>query len=192
MGASISNNLAVGQTGSPLRAKVRRVALGAKNVLKQAALMPLGIIMAAPIDPFAQPGEINAEIEIKGVVVTDKIAVGSALVIKETLDLNDYPKTDLTWQSLRRAMTLEALVEERMDRVAEAFSALEGRLSTEESTDKIMADMLKYMLGKCKTKVLEKMETEQVCAREAVEIVLDEDPEFKVLKGAEDEKFWSE
>ncbi|MBN2057360.1 MAG: HPr family phosphocarrier protein [Candidatus Saganbacteria bacterium] len=127
----------------------------------------------------------DVQVKLKGMAVTDAVVIGRALPIKEVLDIESYPRIDIRAEAERQGKSVEDLLRNRLGLVVDAFRAIEEELVGDESD---VAQTLSVLLMEIKTKVLEHMEKNTLCARDAVEALLND---YKVLRVSDNEKMQS-
>lgn len=133
----------------------------------------------------------NKEFEMLGVSVTNKIVKGYTLVIKGNLALEDYPRVNLLEEAQSRGEKIEKILEGRMNLLNNAFdSAIKIFEKSLFRDDNNAWAGLNYVFIEIKTKVLEIMQNEKVCASEAINMFLNSEKMLK-LKNAGDDKFKS-
>lgn len=174
----------VGEASRIACGRVRKAFRQTKPYVLPILLMPLGMTTGMVTGSSGiESTKSKKEIKLKGIAVTDKIAIGTALVFDEVLDLKKYPSVDLKAEAKDRGISVEEVLEERMGMVVEAFRVLEENFVKDGGET---AQKLNLLVMDIKTHVLEIMKKKEMCARDAVEKLLGRYDES--LKVSESEK----
>ena len=126
--------------------------------------MLAGALTGVPVVGMVQTMLPNVEFELKGVPVTDKILIGTALVIDHEKIKNGGKSLSLEEEAKRRGLPVEVLVTERQDLAMRVLENVERSFNKGEKMDEIEAEALTGI----KTRLLSIIEKEKVDIRGAI------------------------
>jgi len=129
-----------------------------------AVAMLAGALTGVPVVGMVQTMLPNVEFELKGVPVTDKILIGTALVIDHEKIKNGGKSLSLEEEAKRRGLPVEVLVTERQDLAMRVLENVERSFNKGEKMDEIEAEALTGI----KTRLLSIIEKEKVDIRGAI------------------------